>query len=725
MDNILGKRQRLNSKSISNTLSRFISVLDEGEEFDVGEMTDDPLFDAIQVVVAEDKVRLNYVATADQESKDDPVELIATANNIFVRKVKLREPDWYRKDSGPLLGGLEDGTPVAFLFRKGRYVYSRSSSDSNTVLNRANASTVSETAYQFYPQLPMESLNWLGIIKFSIGNYRSDMMAVLLMAVFTGLLSMVTPMITGYLMNETIPDANLTQLARISMGLLFIYIAVLVFNIARSVALTRIQGKVENKLQPAIWGRLINLPASFYKDYSAGEITEKAMMIDQIQQALTGPIINTLLSSFMVLFNFALLFFYSWKLAIVGAVTTLLLVLMTVGFSLYQTKLTRKILKLTSKQSSLTLQFLTGIEKLKVAGAEFRAFARLGELFVSRETLAKKNEKAADTVAVVNSGLTVLSSAAIFATLIYTGVSDELSLGEFIAFNAAYSQFLVGALAISTVFSVLVTVIPMYKEFKPILETVPEAASSNNTAVQLKGGISIDHVRFAYDKDGPLVLEDVSLEVKAGEMVALVGPSGCGKSTLFRLLLGFEEPFSGEIFYDGSSMSEVNLQSLRRQLGVVLQNSTVMSGSLYENIVGTKNLTIDDAWCAAEKAGLADDIKAMPMGMHTVVLQGGGTLSGGQRQRLIIARAMAQCPKIMYFDEATSALDNRTQEIVSKSLEQLDVTRVVIAHRLSTIINADKICVLNKGRIQQQGTYSELMEDKDGLFYELASRQQV
>ena len=299
-----------------------------------------------------------------------------------------------------------------------------------------------------------------------------------------------------------------------------------------------------------------------------------------------------------------------------------------------------------------------------------------------------------------------------------------LSVGAFVAFNSAYGLFLGAMQALGDASLNLLRIIPIYERIIPILETPPEVDRSKGFPGRLSGAIDISHVTFRYTQDGPAIVRDLSLKIKAGEFVAFVGSSGCGKSTLMRLMLGFEQPASGTIYFDGQDLSSIDVRMLRQQMGVVLQVSRVMPTEIFRNICGASARTLEDAWEAAEKSGLAEDIRNMPMGMHTYVSEGGGTLSGGQRQRLMIARAIVNKPKIIFLDEATSALDNRTQQIVSESMDRMEATRIVIAHRLSTIINADKICYLEAGQIIEQGTYQELME-KDGAFAALAKRQMV
>jgi ATP-binding cassette subfamily C protein len=341
--------------------------------------------------------------------------------------------------------------------------------------------------------------------------------------------------------------------------------------------------------------------------------------------------------------------------------------------------------------------------------------------------LAFKARSVENGLQVFNTAFPVVASMSIFAALAlsFSGMPGEdgsLSTGSFLAFNAAFGQFVAASLQMASVVVSLLSIVPIYERAKPILETVPEVDLAKTNPGELTGAIELSHISFHYHADGPLILDDVSMHVGSGEFVALVGPSGAGKSSVFRLLLGFEAPDTGSVYYDRQDLATLDVQAVRRQTGVVLQNAQVLPGTVFENIVGSAPLTIEDATEAATMAGLAQDIEQMPMGMHTFIMEGGGTLSGGQRQRLLIARAVVGKPRILLFDEATSALDNRTQAHVSNSLEALHTTRVVVAHRLSTIVHADRIYVMDKGRVVQVGTYDELL-NQDGLFVALARRQ--
>jgi ATP-binding cassette subfamily C protein len=357
-----------------------------------------------------------------------------------------------------------------------------------------------------------------------------------------------------------------------------------------------------------------------------------------------------------------------------------------------------------------------------VSGSENRAFSVWAKLFAQRRDADMAGERIGTRVQVFHAIYPVLCSMALFWLM--AGDGQKLSTGQFLAFSASFGVFMRAVLDIIGAALRTLSIVPIYERARPILTSAVESQGSSDVRIELSGELELSHLSFRYEQSGPLILDDVTLRIDAGEFVAVVGPSGSGKSTLLRIMLGFEAPAEGGVFYDGQALSGMDIRGVRQQIGVVLQHSRIMAGDIFTNIVGNSGLTLDDAWRAARQAAFAKDVEEMPMGMHTVLAQGGGTLSGGQRQRLLIARALASQPRILFFDEATSALDNRTQAVVSESLEQLRVTRVVIAHRLSTIRHADRIVVLDRGRIVQMGRFEALLA-QGGTFGALARRQLV
>jgi ATP-binding cassette subfamily C protein len=428
------------------------------------------------------------------------------------------------------------------------------------------------------------------------------------------------------------------------------------------------------------------------------------------------------------LLNLALLFYYSWKLALVAVAVAVVAIAITTLSGVFLVRKVRPLLEVKGNIFGQTVQLINGISKLRVAGAEERGFAAWSKNYSRQIKLELSTQNVEDLVALFNTVMPTLTSGILFWFTIklleeaQTTGGIGLTIGAFLAFNSAFGTFIKGATDVSNTVTNALQVVPQWKRAQPILETIPEVDLSKADPGKLMGRIVVDHITFRYRQDGPLTLDDVSLYAEPGEFIALVGGSGSGKSTLFRLLLGFETAEDGTIYYDGQDLSGLDVDAVRRQLGVVLQAGRITSASIFDNIASGARITLDEAWEAARMSGFADDVAAMPMQMHTVISEGGGNLSGGQRQRLLIARALVLKPRILLFDEATSALDNRTQAIVSESLDKLQVTRMVIAHRLSTIRNAHRIYVLDCGRVVQQGSFEELAS-QEGLFAQLMQRQ--
>jgi len=522
--------------------------------------------------------------------------------------------------------------------------------------------------------------------------------------------------------DNIIPEASRTQMFQIGYVLVACAIAGTIFEITRSFATLRIEGNADANLQCAVMDRVLFLPPTFFRKFTAGDLAERTMGINAIRQTLSNVAITAILSSLFSCVYFILLFKYSSKLALVAVVLTFISISVTIFLAWLQIQHQRSLANIQGKISGMLLQLITGISKLRITGTEKRAFIKWADFFKEQSEINYKSGTISNIMVTFTTVFPVLASMAIFF-FVTSKEMTQFSTGSFLAFNSAYGSFQIALLQVSSVIMTIIAIIPLYERSKPILEAIPEVDQNKQHPGKLKGNLEISHINFSYSQDEPLVLKDISIDIKAGHFVAIVGSSGSGKSTLFRLLLGFEEQNSGSIYYDDQDIHNLDVREVRRQIGVVLQNSQIMPGDIFKNIIGASSvLTLDDAWEAVKMAGLEQDIKAMPMGMHTMVQAGGGSLSGGQKQRLMIARAIVHKPKVIYFDEATSALDNQTQALVTQSIEKLKATRVVIAHRLSTIINADKIIVLEKGTIVEQGTYQELM-DQSGIFANLAKRQ--
>jgi NHLM bacteriocin system ABC transporter ATP-binding protein len=706
-----------------NAVQRLSAVLEKETFRDVSPdiATGDPLLAACQDVGRSIGVEFRRPAYSGGIA-GDPLDEISRASRVRMRRVALKG-DWWRKDSGPLLGfRAEDERPVALL-QRGTAAYTIVDPVDGT-RQKVTGETASELApfgFTFYVPFPDRLLGTWDLLRYSLRDLRGDLLRVLLMGVAGGLLGALVPIVSKQIVDFAIPQAEGGLAIALALGLVISAISAMLFKIARQFAVLRIETKLDARLQAAVWDRLLSLPVPFFRDYSAGDLAVRAMGINTIRQLVTGATISSLLSGVFSVFSLAVIFFYSVQLGLIAALMAAVIIGINLAGGYLQLRYQRRETEMVGKVSSLVLQLLTGIAKLRVAGAEMRAFAVWAGQYSIQKAYTVKAQSAANALLVFNSASTVLTSLVVFAAVVFF-LGGNVSTGDFVAFSVAFGQFLYASADITTAFTNIFRAAPFYERAKPILRTLPEVDTEKPDPGVLRGRVEINHVSFRYDPDGPLVLDDVSLRAEPGEFVAIVGPSGAGKSSLFRQLLGFEEAEAGSVYYDDHPLSELNVQAVRRQMGVVLQNGRLMSGTIFQNIAGVSQLTMDQAWEAARMAGLDKDIETMPMGMFTFLSEGTSAISGGQRQRLMIARAIASKPRILLFDEATSALDNRTQAIVSSSLENLKATRIVIAHRLSTIMNADRIYVLKDGLIVQSGTYTELME-REGPFRDLAARQ--
>lgn len=659
----------------------------------------------------------------------DPLEAIVRASRIRTRRVILRGA-WWQFDSGAILAyTAQDERPLALLPVAGNHYEIFDPEQKRRIpLNAKTAQMISPVAYVFYRPFPEKVLKSLEILKFVTKGTLRDGATILILGAVIAILGMVIPQATGILIDNAIPSADRGLIFQIALGLLAINFGSTLLDLVQNVATSRAQTLAEVQTQAATWDRLLKLPPPFFRKYALGDLQSRVSGINQLNQILTDTVMQSLFDSFFALLNLGLLLSYNSQLALVAiAVAASNIAITLFSFFVSREKMI-PMQEISGEISGLTVQLIGGVTKLRVSGAEERAFAYWSKKFGQQLKLMLSTEALEDVVTLFNTMLPTVSSIAIYAIAVSLIVQAQsqgqtgFSTGTFLAFNAAFGTFVSGVTGLSGTIIKLMEVNVIWDRVKPILEAKPEVDDDQTDPGRLMGAVKLDRVSFRYREDGPLTLDKVTIEAKAGEFIALVGPSGSGKSTTIRLLLGFEQPEEGTLYYDGQDLSGLDIWAVRRQLGVVLQNGRINSASIFENISSGALVTMDESWEAARMAGFAQDIEQMPMGMHTVISEGGTNLSGGQRQRLLISRALVLKPRILIFDEATSALDNRTQAIVSESLEQLKVTRIVIAHRLSTIRNADRIYVIAAGQVLQQGNFEELIA-QPGMFADLMSRQ--
>ncbi len=653
---------------------------------------------------------------------------IAQTSKVRVRKIILRGA-WWKEENGHLLTFYKaDKRPVALIqSTSNTYLLKDVSTGEAQKVNHDIAEQLEPISYMFFYGFNDTMTSVKKIAKFAFQGIKKDAKYLILAAFSGSLIGLLVPVLSGVMFDDVIPTADTSLHFEVFAIMLVLSLVTAGLQLVQGVLQLRVETKSSINMQAGVMDHLLRLPVTFYKRFSAGDLTNRALSINGIRQILSSTVMTAVLSGAFSFVNLVLLFYYESSLAWIGVALAVLAVVFISIIGWLKLKYDRQISDVQGDLQGFLFEFLSGISKIRITGGEKRVFALWADKFSKLKRLGFHSGSYQNFVEVFNRSYPLFTSILFFVFIYYTvskatTASTMISVGAFMAFISAFNQFLRDCLKMSMALITSLNMITLYERVKPILEETPESSEQSADPGELVGDIEMNSVSFRYHEEQPLVLNDVSFKINRGEMVAFVGTSGSGKSTIMRLLLGFEAPENGSIYYDDDAFDSMNKDLVRRQIGVVLQHGALMSGSIYKNIVGNSELTLEDAWEAASMAGMEDDIKQMPMEMHTVISEGAGTFSGGQRQRLMIARAIVHKPRLLFMDEATSALDNRTQNIVSESLDKLQATRIVIAHRLSTVKNADRIYVLDKGSIVESGTYKELME-KNGVFTSLAKRQ--
>ena len=657
------------------------------------------------------------------EVAEAAIDRLATRSGMRARRVRLR-PGWWRRDGPSMVGFGEGERPLALLSDgRGRYRATDPSTGESFSVTAGAARKIASDAFVLYAPLPRRRKRLADMLGFAMHGRAADVRAVVGMGVLAGLAAMVAPVLTGHILVNIIPRGDASLWLVTLAALLTVTLGSAVFELVRGIATIRIESRMDERLQAAVWSHLLSVPVPFFRRFTAGDLALRADGVASVRQTLTSAATQAAMGAIFSFFSLALLFYYSGALALLVTAMLLLLAGANWVFALFQLRHDRATYKAQGEVGGVMLQVIRSLAKLRVANAESFLLSRWARLYSrqKRESLSARYWSVAQEVlaAVFQPLSYIIIFAAVTRSFSVEGTSFDLV--AFLSFNAAFGQLSGGIGAMISATTTVVRAIPIIERVRPILDADPESVGGLDPG-DLKGDVEFDNVSFRYEPNAINAVTRISFRVRQGEYVAFVGPSGCGKSTLYRLLLGFEKPDTGAIFLDGHSLSSLDLVQTRRNLGVVLQHGQVVPGTVFHNIAGMLPLSLDEAWEAARAAALDDEIRAMPMGMATVLTEGGNTLSVGQRQRLLIARAVARKPRILLLDEATSALDNVAQAKVQRSLKKLGMTRLVIAHRLTSIQNAELIHVMDQGRIVESGTYGHLMQ-ADGLFADLARRQ--
>ncbi|MBP5384182.1 MAG: ATP-binding cassette domain-containing protein [Lachnospiraceae bacterium] len=656
---------------------------------------------------------LKAVAVPDSvDDFHDALEYVMRPAGIMYRPVNLDE-GWTRDAIGPLLARRRsDGAVVALLpNRMGDFRHLR-----------RHEKEYEQDAICFYKPFPLRKLKIRDLLTYmgSILSFADIGLMLITTLVITGL-GLLIPKLTNLLLSGENENKNTMFMMTLFLFFACTSISSLLFTSAKNVALSRINSKMSVAVEAATMMRILSLPTSFFKKYSAGELADRAGYMNTLCSMILNVLFSTGLTAVFSLSYIGQIFVYAPAL-VTPAITLILVTLVfTVITTLLQLDTEHSIMEHEAKERGLSYALINGIQKIRLSGSEKRAFSKWAHMYAHTANLTYNLSPFLKLNGVLSLAITLIGTIVLYAA----AIKSHVSVTNYYSFNVAYNMVSGAFLSLAGVTASFAEIRSVLGLVEPILKEEPEVTENKHVVTKLSGGIELNHVTFRYEEGSPVILDDMSVKIPAGQYVAIVGKTGCGKSTLLRLLLGFETPSRGSIYYDQKDLRTLDLKSLRQNIGVVMQSGKLFQGDIYSNIVvSAPHLSVQDAWEAAEIAGIADDIREMPMGMYTMIGEGCGGISGGQKQRLMIARAIAQKPKILFLDEATSALDNITQKRVSDALTGLKCTRIVIAHRLSTIRQCDRILVMEDGRIEEEGTYDELMK-KQGFFAELVERQRI
>ena len=682
------------------------------------------LYDAAAWLCQKEKINIaTFDRIKDCCGRRFTIEDIARVSHFIIREVVL-EGNWYQKDCGTLLVFREqDNSPLACAPKSPyRYDIYDPKTGQSVKLDKKTAQSLKPKAYMFYRPFPEKPIKPKDLFLFAFQKvYKSDLVRLFVLALLGTLVGLLVPIMNEQAYDKFIPMGNASALAQLGAVLLACSMGNITFTIVKNLATFRSMNSMEYAAQSAAFDRVFNLPESFFREFDSANLGSRLMNISQIFNLLASSIINSLISAVFSLMYLWRMFAYSKSMSVTALVLLVVLMAFMIYFGLRQVRYEKEKLDVDYDANSDIFQFLSGISKVRIAGAEDRAMYRYLKKAVQSQQIQTRKER---ITAMIN---TMAGSAQLLFTLVFYYImihkNLSLSIGAFSGFMAAFGSFSGSMLEICQNFLSVNMVKPMLEDAKPFLEAMPENSQDAAIPGEIKGEIELNNVTFSYVPGEAPVLRDLNLHIKPGEYIGIVGGSGGGKSTLLKLLLGFEKPQVGCVYYDNRDIDELDKRELRKKFGVVLQDGGIIAGSIYENItITTPNCKMARVEEVVREVGLESDIKNMPMGLHTVLSDGGGAISGGQAQRILIARALVGKPKVIFLDEATSALDNVTQNQVVETLEKINATKIVVAHRLTTVQRCDRIIVMSAGRIAEQGTYQELM-DKKGLFYELAIRQ--
>lgn len=655
------------------------------------------------------------------KTPEDEMEYLLRPYGIMHREVEL-DGEWFEDATGAMLAVRSDDKSVIALIpgHLGGYTFYDNKLGKRVKVTKNNEHLIEDKAIAFYKPLPMRKIGVHDLLLYAAENiYKSDVVIYVMMLILATVTGIIITSLTRSIFGEVLDYGKLSALIAIGIFFAAASISMILFELVEEIVLVRVSTRLDINLQAATMMRILSLPSDFFRKYSAGELAGRSEYVTAIVNSIFNTGVSAIFTAIISLSYLIQISFYAVYLVAPALCITLINAAITLVAVYMQIPISREHMETATKEQGMSYAMISGIQKIKLSGSEKRAFSRWGNLYSLMLGHAYNPPTFLKIYPVLNTAVSSIGLIVLYAFAYRNGIAVK----DYIAFTTGFAYVSGAISAMTGAVATIARLRPVIDMAKPICDAEPEISEDKQVIQRLSGSIELNNVTFRYSSNMAPVIDNLSLKIKPGEYVAIVGKTGCGKSTLMRLMLGFEKPEKGGIFYDGKELSSIDLKSLRRKIGTVMQNGSLFTGDIYSNIsIAAPGITRDEAFEAAEIAGLADDIKKMPMGMATLINEEGNTVSGGQKQRILIARAIAGKPRILMLDEATSALDNITQRHVSQALDKLKCTRIVIAHRLSTIKQCSRIILLEDGHIKEEGTYEELMA-LGGAFCELVKNQ--
>ena len=720
------ERERITSRHTAEKAARqrLFNIYDLPIGRDAG-VEDTVLADALQIIGGHEGI--DFRIPARSRPSDAPIGLVDVLDSSGVRARRVRfkaKGNWWRGDSNALLAfRVEDGQPVALIpgmFGRYREVDPVTKRSVRVTAERAEA--LQPDAWMFYRPLPSAEVKPADLLGIAMHGSAADLLRLVLAGLPGGLIKLLPAIALGFVANHVAAGGSSGALYAVAVTLALFGLLGALLHLLQGSALMRLEGRSTSRVEAAFWDRLMRLPSSVLHRHPAGDLATSGMTFQNLRDGLQGVVADSLLSIIFLLPVFAVIFFYDATLGVIALVFSLVSLLATIAIGLLQVAPYGRMISAVRRVAGRLFQIVGGIAKLRVENAEGSAFAIWARDYREQKRAEIELGALEGHSRAFAAALPFLAGGVLLFAVAAVG-DRNVPVGDFLVVYIVFIAFQSAIARLGESFGAIAAMLPAFDQMRPLLATVPEAAVEGEPVERLGGEVLFDRISFRYDPDGPLILDDVTIRARPGEFVAIAGESGAGKSTLFRLALGIDLPTAGSVYYDGRDLRHLNLKQVRRKIGAVPQSVRLHPQDIWDNIVAHHEApTTEEVWQTARAAGIEKEIKAMPMGMMTMVGAGGAVLSGGESQRVTIARSLLDSPRVMLLDEATNWLDNENQAEVMQNLALLTSTRIVIAHRLSTLQQADRIYVMQAGKVVQSGSFNELMEE-EGVFKELVKRQ--